>query len=43
MEHTRMRAREHHDLAVAALAGLPPGPALDALQQLTRLSIERDH
>jgi|TARA_R100000005_G_C4983481_1_gene192479 octaprenyl-diphosphate synthase len=43
IDYTRERAREHHDLAVAALAGLPAGPALEALQQLTRLSIERDH
>ncbi|MEQ9393905.1 polyprenyl synthetase family protein [Haliea sp.] len=42
-DYTRERAREHHDLALAALAGLPPGPALDALHALTRLSLERDH
>ncbi|MFU8764288.1 MAG: polyprenyl synthetase family protein [Haliea sp.] len=42
-DYTRERAREHHDLALAALAGLPPGPALEALQALTRLSLERDH
>ena len=43
IDYTRERAREHHDLAVAALAGLPAGPALEALQHLTRLSIDRDH
>ena len=42
-DYTRERAREHHDLALAALAGLEPGPALDALHALTRLSLERDH
>lgn len=42
-DYTRERAREHHDQALAALAGLPPGPALDALHAVTRLSLERDH
>lgn len=42
-DYTRERAREHHDLALTALAGLPPGSALDALHALTRLSLERDH
>lgn len=41
--YTREQARKHHDLALAALAGLPAGPALDALQALARLSLERDH
>lgn len=42
-DYTRQRAREHHDLALAALAVRADGPAVEALRALTRLSLDRDH
>ncbi|PLW81147.1 octaprenyl diphosphate synthase [Kineobactrum sediminis] len=42
-DYTRQRAREHHDLALAALAPRADGPAVEALRALTRLSLDRDH
>ena len=43
LDYTRQRARHYHDLALDALAELPAGPARAALEQLTALSLERDH
>ncbi len=43
LEYTRNRARHYHDLALEELMRLPQTPARDALQQVTALSIHRDH
>lgn len=42
IEYTRDQALEHREKAVAALANLKPGRALDALHALTDLAIERE-
>ena len=43
LDHTRARAKHYHDLALENLSGLPPGDARSALEQITELSIYRDH
>ncbi len=43
LEHTLVRARHYHDLALDNLATLPDNEARRALQSLTELSINRDH
>ncbi len=42
-DYTREQARLHHDLALQALGDLGAGEARNALRELTRLSLERDH
>ena len=43
LDYTRDQARHYHDLALQGLAQLPPGPARSAMEQITNLSINRDH
>ena len=43
LDYTRKRARQYHDLALARLSQLPPGAARTAMEQITDLSINRDH
>jgi octaprenyl-diphosphate synthase len=43
LEYTRSRARHYHDLALESLRQLPPGDARTAMEQITDLSINRDH
>ena len=43
LDYTRAQARRYHDLALAGLAQLPDSDARTALQQITDLSINRDH
>jgi octaprenyl-diphosphate synthase len=43
LDYTRERARHYHDLALAALDGLNDSEARRALEQVTDLSINRDH
>ena len=43
LDYTRNRARQYHDLALARLSQLPPGAARSAMEQITDLSINRDH
>lgn len=42
LEYTRQRARTESELALAALAALPPSPYRNALEDLTRLALARD-
>ena len=41
LEYARNRAREYADAAEAAIAPLPPGPALDALRESVFYAVER--
>ena len=43
LDYTRTRARHYHDLALQRLQQLPQSPARSALEQITALSINRDH
>jgi len=43
LDYTRARARHYHDLALQELAHVPAGDARTALEQVTALSIDRDH
>lgn len=43
LDYTRAVARRYHDQALEILALLPPSDARSALQQMTRLSINRNH
>jgi len=43
LDYTRNQARHYHDLALQGLAQLPPSPARSAMEQITNLSINRDH
>ena len=43
MDYTRTQARHYHDLALQRLQQLPQSPARSALEQITALSINRDH
>jgi octaprenyl-diphosphate synthase len=43
LDYTRAQAQRYHDLALAGLAQLPASDARTALQQITDLSINRDH
>jgi octaprenyl-diphosphate synthase len=43
LAYTRKQAQYYHDLALAGLAQLPASDARTALQQITDLSINRDH
>jgi octaprenyl-diphosphate synthase len=43
LDYTRAQARRYHDLALESLGKLPPGTARSAMEQITDLSINRDH
>ncbi len=43
LEYTQARAAEESQLAIDALAPLPPSPYLLALEGLARLALQRDH
>jgi len=43
LEYTRERAMHYHDIALSQLSDLPPGDARRALEDLTALSINRNH
>src|SRR5210317_1381417 len=43
LDYTRTQARHYHDLALQRLQQLPQSPARSALEQITALSINRDH
>jgi octaprenyl-diphosphate synthase len=43
LEYTRMRARHHHDLALAQLGKLPASETRDALARMTALAINREY
>jgi len=43
LDYTRTQARHYHDLALQRLQQLPQSPARSALEQITALSIDRDH
>mgnify|MGYP001815355344 FL=1 len=43
LDYTRAQARLYHDLALASLGKLPAGAARSAMEQITDLSINRDH
>jgi octaprenyl-diphosphate synthase len=43
LDYTRAQARHYHDMALARLAQLPASAARTALEQITDLSINRDH
>src|SRR5262249_935474 len=43
IERARARAQDFADRAIAALAQLPPSPALDALRVLANYALKRDH
>ena len=43
LAYTRQRAQHYHDLALAEIQSLPPGPAKSALEAVTALSINRNH
>jgi len=43
LDYTRDQARHYHDLALQGLAQLAQGPARSAMEQITNLSINRDH
>lgn len=43
LDHTRTRALHYHDLALENLSVLAAGDAREALVQLTKMSIHRDH
>lgn len=43
LDYTRDQAQRYHDLALAGLAQLPASNARTALEQITDLSINRDH
>ncbi|RLA45538.1 MAG: octaprenyl diphosphate synthase [Gammaproteobacteria bacterium] len=43
LDYTRAQAQRYHDLALAGLAQLPASGARTALEQITDLSINRDH
>jgi octaprenyl-diphosphate synthase len=43
LDYTRERARRYHDRALECLALLPSGAARTAMEQITDLSINRDH
>ena len=43
LDYTRQRARHYHDQALHSLTRLPAGPARHAMEQITALSINRDH
>jgi len=43
LDYTRAQARRYHDLALAQLQHLPASEARSAMEQITALSINRDH
>ncbi|MFT4519999.1 MAG: octaprenyl-diphosphate synthase [Halioglobus sp.] len=43
LDYTRARAQHYHDLALEKLATLPVSEARSAMEQITALSINRDH
>jgi octaprenyl-diphosphate synthase len=43
LRYTRTQAQHYHDLALEKLAQVPAGEARTAMEQLTALSIHRDH
>jgi octaprenyl-diphosphate synthase len=43
LDYTRAQAQRYHDQALESLGKLPPSAALSAMEQITDLSINRDH
>jgi octaprenyl-diphosphate synthase len=43
LDYTRNQARQYQQAALADLQHFPPGPGRDALERITRISVDRDH